>query len=641
MARLVLLLVVGLVVVGLACGAVPADQILALEELYYDTGGAGWRNNDNWLNGRDPCSPGHEWFGLYKANAVVPCGEKGIEAIVFAENGLKGTLPDVLDVFRELVSFVISDDVGVRGSLPASLFDAPQLSFLSLTGTKLSGTIPRNICNVTQALVSLTIMNPILGFGRVGGSFPSEIGKCSKLTTLAFKYTAFTSPLPSEIGELVSLRDIIFEVAIVGDYWPFPTWICNLVGAKSLVLSVGYLNSSLPSCLGNLRIVQEVTLYDNNLTGELPVAISKMSSLSTLRLNANGFTGRLPPEYGVLRKLQFLSLSGNLLSGELPASYGRLSDMKEIRLSTNQFTGTVPDSWGSWTSVSKIHLDNNRLSGTLKPTVFCNVTTIVGLNLAINSFTGTVPACLTELPRLRDLLLGHNDMVGTLPDMSASALVEVDFTANRFSERLPNLSLTTQMAFFGGNLFTGTIPASYSNIRGGYSLSVANNQLSGTIPRELLGFANILDFSNNKFTGLVDDAICNDLYFNLSGNPGLLCPLPSCCQFGQGGMGEVVFRGCSDDCKMLWAPYDDDDHSDHYGVGRWELTLLVFGGACLVLSCAVVLMATAWGCSAPREPSQLAYCSVGDRPVPRFSAECVPNLPGAEEYARAQQFSHI
>jgi hypothetical protein len=63
------------VATALACAhaAVPFNQIVALNELFSDTGGKEWRNNSNWGIG-DPCS--NAWFGVECSNGVMygTCG---------------------------------------------------------------------------------------------------------------------------------------------------------------------------------------------------------------------------------------------------------------------------------------------------------------------------------------------------------------------------------------------------------------------------------------------------------------------------------------------------------------------------------------------------------------------------------------
>ena len=70
--------------------------------------------------------------------------------------------------------------------------------------------------------------------------------------------------------------------------------------------------------------------------------------LAKLDQNAAGsLWGSLPSELGQLTKLQQISLWANQLSSTLPTELGAMKDMKYMLMMTNQFSGPIPSELGN------------------------------------------------------------------------------------------------------------------------------------------------------------------------------------------------------------------------------------------------------------------------------------------------------
>ncbi|KAK6157078.1 hypothetical protein DH2020_011326 [Rehmannia glutinosa] len=87
-------------------------------------------------------------------------------------------------------------------------------------------------------------------------------------------------------------------------------------------LSRNYLNGSIPTIFGQLRLV-------------------------ALSLLGNRFSGTIPEEIGDITTLEDLVLEDNLLEGNLPANLGSLSNLRRLLLSANNFNGTIPVTFGN------------------------------------------------------------------------------------------------------------------------------------------------------------------------------------------------------------------------------------------------------------------------------------------------------
>jgi Leucine-rich repeat (LRR) protein len=125
-----------------------------------------------------------------------------------------------------------------------------------------------------------------------------------------------TGPIPAELNELVTLRELYLESnGLVG---PLPN-VAALTGLEILSLAGNVLDSTVG------------TEYN------------ALTALKELNLNGTGLTGPFPAELLSLPSIQVLILDDNLFSGSLPATGWEVSpNLTEFRLSRNNITGTIP-----------------------------------------------------------------------------------------------------------------------------------------------------------------------------------------------------------------------------------------------------------------------------------------------------------
>ncbi len=90
--------------------------------------------------------------------------------------------------------------------------------------------------------------------------------------------------------------------------------------------------------------MQYLYLGSNSLSGTLPSELGSLSNLQDLSLEENSLSGTLPSELGSLSNLQVLNLDRNSLSGTLPSELGSLSNLQYLWLESNDFRGTIPNS---------------------------------------------------------------------------------------------------------------------------------------------------------------------------------------------------------------------------------------------------------------------------------------------------------
>ncbi|CAL4958213.1 unnamed protein product [Urochloa decumbens] len=254
----------------------------------------------------------------------------------------------------------------------------------------------------------------------------------------------------------------------------------------------GYCSWEGVRCRGRHRRVVALSLPSHGLTGVLSPAVGNMSSLRTLNLNSNGLSSNIPASLGRLRHLHTLNLSSNAFSGSFPANlsyctslmimdininnlsgnvpeiaHDKLKRLEVLNMWGNKFTGGIPASLANLSSLIILDLSENQLKGTI-PTSFGVLKSLQFLDLALNNLCGEPLVSLYNLSSLWVLQLQANNM------LNGSILTDV---GNRFP-RMQFLDLS-------GNQFTGSIPASLTNLTSLQVLSLSGNSLSGFVPRTM------------------------------------------------------------------------------------------------------------------------------------------------------------
>ena len=164
------------------------------------------------------------------------------------------------------------------------------------------------------------------------------------------------------------------------------------------------------------------------------------------------------------------------------------SKVKEVYLMKNNLDGTLPASLGTLTALASLYVDQNKITGTL-PDTLQHLTDLENLQASDNRLEGTLPSWFASMARLKDLYLSHNKLHGSLfPTAGLPALREL---------------------VLHHNALTGTIP---SDLGAGHPslehISISHNALSGAIP-DLSGLLQLqyLHLDHNKLSTL-DDTLC-------------------------------------------------------------------------------------------------------------------------------------
>ncbi|CAI0556178.1 unnamed protein product [Linum tenue] len=178
------------------------------------------------------------------------------------------------------------------------------------------------------------------------------------------------------------------------------------------------------------------------------------------------------------------------------------------------------------------------LSGTISPSL-AKLRDLDGLYLMnLRNITGKFPVWLYGLPSLLFVYLGNNRLSGPLPVDIGKLGTQLDvlsLAGNRFTGSIPaSLSQLTGLTQLNlaGNLITGKFPIGIGSLRNLTQLQLHNNQLSQPIPEIFSSIHQLrfLNLSHNKFSGKIPNSISSlssTLAFLELGHNSLAGQIPS------------------------------------------------------------------------------------------------------------------
>ena len=539
--------------------AVPADRVgggeseadrAALVSLYNATGGANWKNNDNWLSDR----PIWEWFG------VRDHGRGSVTTLNLFENRLTGMVPPELGNLTSLKLLVLAGN-DLTGTIPPELGDLRSLQGLYLYGNRLTGCIPSGL----QAV-------PNSDIGEVG--LPYCAGPV--VGDVAGDRAALVALYNSTNGTNWANNSNWLSEAPLGQWYGVTTDASGRV--TELELKRNNLTGTIPADLGGLNSLKLMLLSNNDLSGAIPPELGALVNLQGMDLQGNRLTGPIPPELGDLGNLESLLLRGNQLAGCIPTGFrdGPFIDLGDLALpycdvpaggdagdraalvalynatdganwknndkwlseapigewhgvkadasgrvsgldlEGNQLAGTIPPELGQLVSLKLLNLGNNQLNGPIPPELG-NFDNLQILSLHGNQFGGTIPPELGNIPSLVQLHLTYSQLNGPIPPElgNLTGLRELGLAYNQLSGPVPpelgNL-INLYWLHLGSNQLSGPIPPELGNLTNlGEALVLSENRLSGPIPPELGNLASLraLSLQHNQLTGMIPPELGN------------------------------------------------------------------------------------------------------------------------------------
>ena len=546
-----------------------ASDRLALTALYNATNGSNWTNNTNWLSEL----PMGQWHG-------VTTDENGrVTELRLTQNNLEGPIPTELGNLEKLetLSFWINK---LSGVIPRELGKLSNLGTLWLATNNLSGTIPEELGRLVKMWQMSFASNPGLS-----GTLPLTFTNLTALNYLYLSGTGMCAPMNPDMeawlntieehdvstcadpADLASDKAALIALynATNGPNWtnkenwlsdaPLSEWSGITTNNEGRVTRVemnrNNLQGSIPSAIGQLDMLQDLSLESNKLAGNLPNELGQIKTLTRLAIAYNQFTGSIPFHIiGELTNLRVLGLQGNQFTGSIPSELGQLGNLTWLSLGDNRLSGMVPAQLGRLSNLRSLSLAGNQLSGAI-PAELGRLSNLTRLNLSSNpDLSGTLPLTFTNLTALNYLRLwGTGVCAPASPEMQAwlSTIEEHDVAscadpADLESDKAALIALynstngpnwtnnsnwlsesplgnwhgvttdgsgrVTELRLDQNNL-EGPIPTELGSLDRLQFLHLWNNELHGAVPPELGKLSNLgtLWLASNNLSGTIPDEL--------------------------------------------------------------------------------------------------------------------------------------
>ena len=246
-------------------------------------------------------------------------------------------------------------DNGLKGMIPANIFDLPEIRLLGFTDNQVD--ISFSLIAAAEKLVVLKLSNSKVR------SLAGLKNAPEKLAELHLAGNQITGAIPSDLYDLTSIRKIF--------------------------MNNNLFTGSISSEVSKMAALQEIYLAGNQLTGHIPPELAGLQSISRIDLELNYLSGNLPTQLNSLTTLRTLWLKGQKskkkLSGPI-VSFAASTVLNSIDLSDNDFSGTIPDDFmanAGEAAALFVDLEHNRISGSVPESLATRFTNLF-INLADN-----------------------------------------------------------------------------------------------------------------------------------------------------------------------------------------------------------------------------------------------------------------
>ncbi|XP_076956972.1 uncharacterized protein LOC143632298 [Bidens hawaiensis] len=355
-------------------------------------------------------------------------------------------------------------------------------------------------------------------FGR--SSIPAFIGSFQNLIYLNLSYSNFSGEIPHQLGNLSTLHvlDLSGDIGAILSYSSFRlvskslAWLKNIKGLQYLDIARA---SDWFLSVSNLTSLQELHFSDCGLN-QLPSnpTTGSFMSLNALDLSYNLFENALPGWIFSLRNLTLLDLSGYSISGVLSGTHGGFHSMPSLRTLRLIETTFVNSSslLNGLSGLSNLRFLDLSFCDISSPILgnLQNLSFIEYVDLSDNRIVEEIPKSLSNLCNITTLDLHSNNFFGNVSEL-LEGFCECE------SPKLEVLDLSF-------NQLTGAIPESIGQLSKLYSLQLQNNSLTGILPSNY-STTNILDLSNNRISGSLEQFLCSGIqepqpleFLNLANN---------------------------------------------------------------------------------------------------------------------------
>eukprot|EP01018_Ginkgo_biloba_P025567 Gb_12380 [translate_table: standard] len=234
-----------------------------------------------------------------------------------------------LDKSRDLVVAGIDLNHGwLGGTLVEELGLLADISLLHLNTNRFIGTIPTSFKDL-HLLAELDLSNNLFN-----GPFPTPILAIPQLLYLDLRFNHFQGPVPTALFDkqldALFLNNNGFDEQIPHNMGYSPASVINFANNR--------FSGTIPSSIGNAKMLQEILFLNNFIAGCLPKEVGLLEQVRVLDLSFNFITGQVPISLSCLKAVEELNLSHNNFYGEVPQSLCSMKSLKNFTVSYNYFT---------------------------------------------------------------------------------------------------------------------------------------------------------------------------------------------------------------------------------------------------------------------------------------------------------------
>jgi len=320
-----------------------------------------------------------------------------LKTIRLDTSGIDGRIPSEIGTLSSLHTLVLYGN-NITGRIPPHVGRLVSLKTLRLDTNHLVGPIPtsfKRLKNLEEAalgfnelesfddsLFTLPNLQKLLLFrNNLKGTIPTLIGRMSRLTDFDVSWNFFNSTIPSEVANANQLR--LFATEGNSMTGTIPRGIYKLVELKFLGLGPNnFVGNALDPSIGRLTNLDKLSVSsylttDYRLRGTLPTELGLLTNLNDVTIAITEVAGTIPTELGNLLKMKWLHIVYSDLTGPIPSELGRLQKLKELQLAESPFSGTIPSELGRIRFLDELSVTGTNLTGRV-PTALCE---LGGLNL--------------------------------------------------------------------------------------------------------------------------------------------------------------------------------------------------------------------------------------------------------------------
>ncbi|CAI5457771.1 unnamed protein product [Closterium sp. Yama58-4] len=366
-------------------------------------------------------------------------------------NYFSGGLPDTFSQLTNMQKLFVSMNL-LNSSFPTVVCAMTNLRELRLSYNKFTGSVP-------SCLSTLSFLYDLhMDSNDLTGTLPAAIGDLPALQNLFMNQNSLSGPLPPIITKLTNLRILVMSSNPYLD-GPLPSDLGNMVSLTDFLMEFAAINGTIPDSISSLTRLSRIFFGGNKLSGSIPDALSSLTGLVQLYLSENQLNGSIPATLSSLTGLKGLSLRSNQLSNSIPAAISSLTALTTLRLDSNQLNGSIPDGLSALTALKSLYLNTNQLDGSI-PTTLSSLTGLTRLFLAFNKFNESISFVL-NLTSLQSLTINNNHFSGSVPSSkSGSCLLNLTLDASNNYLSGPISGLGKANMDFSNNFLTGPLKTS-------------------------------------------------------------------------------------------------------------------------------------------------------------------------------------